>query len=213
MIGNKMPLQNRVLPTGEIVAHPARGTYMGNRGILHTENRTLGQARWRHKAWIVCQLEFRDRHSDVMPPNRYTRLFFLDEAVAFSAGHRPCAECRRQAYNSFKSKWLFSEGLSTCRASDMDTQLHRERVNRKHKTNAASTSAIEVLPNGTFIRLPDHPSAFLIRDDALFAFRETHYEAPIRRPKSKVVTVLTPPSIVDVLRLGYLADLHPSIPK
>jgi len=206
-----MPLQNRVIPTGEIVAHPARGTYMGNRGILHTANQTLSHARWRHKAWIICLLKFKGRHSEVMPLNRYTRLFFLDEAVALSAGHRPCAECRRQVYNSFKSKWLKSQGVAACRASDMDNKLHGERIDQKLKTQRTTTSPIERLPSGVFIRLSEHQPAYLVQDDALYAFKGTHYGGPVRRPKSGPVSVLTPPSTVEVLRAGYLPDLHPSI--
>ncbi|MGC1286245.1 MAG: hypothetical protein WA895_25305, partial [Streptosporangiaceae bacterium] len=92
------PLQNRVTPEGEIVADPARGTLMGNRGCLHRADRTLGVTRWRSKMWICCVLRWRDVRRDVMPPGRWTALFFLDEATALAAGHRPCGYCRRVAY-------------------------------------------------------------------------------------------------------------------
>ena len=91
-----MPLQNRVTPTGEIIATTARGTMMGNRGgAFHTAAQTLTHRRWKTKAWICCVIEFKGRHRVVMSPNRYTELFFLDEATALAAGHRPCFECRR----------------------------------------------------------------------------------------------------------------------
>ena len=117
------PLQNRVLPTGEIVAIPARGTMTGNRGILHRPDKTLGRARWTHKAWICCVIDFRGRRRDVMGGRSWTELFFLDEAVAFAAGHRPCAYCRRPAYTAFKAAW---DGAP--KATEMDRVLHLERL-------------------------------------------------------------------------------------
>ncbi|MGB8623555.1 MAG: hypothetical protein WCD16_12105, partial [Paracoccaceae bacterium] len=105
-----MPLQNRVLPTGEIVVHPARADFMGNRGILHGGNRQLGTARWRHKTWITCLLSFKGRKRVPMTPGRYTELFFLDEAVALAAGHRPCAECRRADFLRYRDAWQAATG-------------------------------------------------------------------------------------------------------
>ena len=99
--GAKMPLQNRVTPGGEIIADPARGTLMGNRGILHDAGQRLGVARWRHPHWIYCRLSFKGRRRAVMAPGRYTELFFLDEASALAAGHRPCYECRREDFLRF----------------------------------------------------------------------------------------------------------------
>src|SRR5262245_6877749 len=94
------PKQNRVDPFGRLHAVEARGTWMGNRGVLHNER---GQvvAQWRLKRWITCTLSFKNRWRPVFTPRRYSELFFLDEATAFSAGHRPCAECRRERYNEF----------------------------------------------------------------------------------------------------------------
>jgi hypothetical protein len=101
-----MPLQNRVIPSGEIISDPSRAAkFMGNRGILHDDERRLGRARWRHRAWIVCALSFNGRRRTLMAPGSYTELFFLDEAVAFAAGHRPCGECRREAYLRFLEGW------------------------------------------------------------------------------------------------------------
>src|SRR5215831_3341931 len=96
-----MPLQNRVTPSGEIVADPSRGLLMGNRGCLHGQGRTLGVSRWRSKLWICCLLDYKGVQRDPMPPGRWTALFFLDEATALSAGHRPCAYCRRPDYLAF----------------------------------------------------------------------------------------------------------------
>jgi hypothetical protein len=100
-----MPLQNRVDPWGRLVALNLRGTWLGNRGILHNEKKKI-IAPWRHKAWVTCQLEFKGRKRQIFSPGSYSELFFLDEVTAFAAGHRPCAECRRDRYNEFKAAWL-----------------------------------------------------------------------------------------------------------
>src|SRR5215211_2432471 len=118
------PLQNRVTPTGEIVSDPARGLLMGNRGCLHDQDRTLRTARWRSKLWICCRLDFKGARRDPMPPGRWTALFFLDEATALSAGHRPCAYCRRADYLAYAEAWRRAAGLTVrLRAWEMDAQL------------------------------------------------------------------------------------------
>src|SRR5262249_48279462 len=122
--------QNRVNPFGDLIAVPDRGTFMGNRGILHD---TWGRIRrpWTVKRWLVCVLEFRGRKRTVMTPNRYTELFFLDEATALAAGHRPCAECRHARYIAFRDAWAKGRGRSRSprpSADDMDNVLHAERV-------------------------------------------------------------------------------------
>ncbi len=206
-----MPRQNRVTPSGEIIAHSARGTFMGNRGILHNRDKSLGRSRWRHKAWIICLLAFKNRHSDVMPRNGYTRLFFLDEAVALAAGHRPCAECRHRAYASFKTVWMLNKGLSSCRAAQMDSRLHHERVQPLTRTQRTTQAPLTDLPNGTFIQLPDHAPTYLVWGDGLYAYEYTHYAAPIQRPIAARVSVLTPPSTVQVLKAGYQPEIDASL--
>ncbi|MEL7303179.1 MAG: hypothetical protein AAGJ53_05760, partial [Pseudomonadota bacterium] len=131
------PLQNRVRPDGEIVAISERGTMMGNRGgRIHTTDKTLSRRRWASHHWICCVLEFRGRQREVMAPRSYTELFFLDEATAFAAGHRPCFECRRADANRFAE--VFAETRSdsdsgdtvkTTRATvaEIDAVLHAER--------------------------------------------------------------------------------------
>src|ERR1700730_14192737 len=105
LIANRHPLQNRVDPFGRLIRTTARGAWMGNRGLIHNEYQQIVRT-FRLKAWITCRLEFKGWYRKVMSPNRYTELFFLDEATAFSAGHRPCAECRREDFNRFKAAWL-----------------------------------------------------------------------------------------------------------
>src|SRR6266542_4514974 len=125
----RMPLQNRVLPTQEIVADPGRGLLMGNRGALHGPDRRLGTTRWRTNAWICCVLDWKGVRRDPMPPGRWTALFFFDEAVALAAGHRPCAYCRRRDFLLYARAWATGRGLDERpRAPAMDAQLHLERV-------------------------------------------------------------------------------------
>src|SRR6266516_5495890 len=115
-----MPLRNRVTPLGELIETPERGLVFGNRGRLHDESRRV-RRNYDARRWIACRLEFRGRRREPMPPGRYTGLFFLDDATALSAGHRPCAECRRDDYRSFL-------GLTGAAGADeLDRRLHAER--------------------------------------------------------------------------------------
>ena len=120
-----MPERNRVTPFGDIIATPARGAWTGNRGQLHRGHEIV-----RFHAsdlWITCALEFRGRWHEQWQPGRYTYLYFFDEAVSLAAGHRPCAECRRESYNAYRAAW--SEGLGTVLPSpkDQNSQMHGER--------------------------------------------------------------------------------------
>ena len=128
-----MPLQNRVDPRGTIFRSTARGTMMGNRGpAIHNEHREIVRP-FNGRRWITCVLEFKGRRRTVMSPGRYTELFFLDEAVAFAAGHRPCAECRRARFNEFRRAWMASiapERAGKSPAPEIDAELHRARIDR-----------------------------------------------------------------------------------
>lgn len=204
-----MPLQNRVTPTSEIIATPERGLFMGNRGILHGDDRRLGSARWRHKAWITCLTTFRGRHRAVMTPQCYTELFFLDEAVALAAGHRPCAECRRADYNRFRTAWADAQGHPAPRAPDMDRALHAARVTRTRQ-QITHRGDIADLPDGAFLRLPGDATPLLVRADRLLPYAPGGYGAARPRPARGPVTVLTPRPLLDVLRAGFAPHLHPS---
>ena len=124
-----MPLQNRVTPTGEIIATPHRGLFTGNRGIIHDPaTKTLLKKRWSCPAWLICVTEFRGRRRKVMGGRSWTELFFLDEATAFAAGHRPCFYCRRDDANRFAlpgRREIMCTGLL---APDIDAVLHRQRL-------------------------------------------------------------------------------------
>ncbi|WP_095589228.1 hypothetical protein [Actibacterium ureilyticum] len=196
-----MARQNRVTPEGAFIASPARGTLMGNRGILHDAQGRLGTARWRHKAWICCVLRFRGRHRQIMQPNRYTELFFLDEAVALAAGHRPCAECRRADFNAYRATWP-----GTPRAPEMDAELHRHRIGPGSRLVRPHRGDFADLPDGAFVRMGD--ACLLVRGDALWPYAPTGYGPARPRPKTGGVAVLTPPPNLCALRAGYAPALH-----
>src|ERR1700676_5223498 len=168
-----MPLQNRVDPCGNIFRSPARGTFMGNRGgALHNADREIVRS-FKSKRWIACVLEFRGRYRRVMSPRRYTELFFLDEAVAFAAGHRPCAECRREPFNAFKDAWQRAHRQADPPfADEMDLELHPARFDRRRK-KVTYQAALRSLPDGCFVQLDG--SACVIWQDSLLVWTPEGY--------------------------------------
>ena len=203
-----MTLQNRVLPDGEIVAIGARGLMMGNRGgALHDANRALGRRRWVSKQWICCRLAFNDRYRTVMAPNRYTELFFLDEATALAAGHRPCFECRRQEFLWFAALWARAAGKTgRATAGEMDAVLHAERVDEAGR-KVLWQAPLADLPSGTVVRHGGAPH--LVLSGWLLPWTPEGYGAALSRP-DEAAAVLTPRSTVAVLSAGYCPMLHPS---
>jgi hypothetical protein len=199
-----LPRQNRVTPEGEIVADPARGTLMGNRGRLHRPDGTLGTARWTTTAWIACALRFKDRRRTIMAPGSYTELFFLDEATAYAAGHRPCAECRRQAFRAFRDLWGAVHGPAS--APEIDADLHAARTRRDRTKVTYEASAID-LPDGTMIRSAQGPA--LLRGGAALPWNPGGYGPPVDRPAGRT-TVLTPAPTVALFRAGLCPELHPT---
>ncbi|MGH3398601.1 MAG: hypothetical protein ACRDPO_28335 [Streptosporangiaceae bacterium] len=204
------PLQNRVLPTGEIVSDPARGLLMGNRGCIHRPDRTLGPARWRTKMWISCVLVWRDVRRDVMPPGRWTALFFLDEATAMAAGHRPCGYCRREDYLAYAGAWQRAAGLAQrLRAGEMDTVLHAERVDPRTRRQRTRPVRAGELPDGAMIR-HDGVIGLLTGGRVLPWSIEGYLADPIPVEPGTSVQLLTPPSSVAAMTAGYRPVLHPS---
>jgi hypothetical protein len=199
-----MPLQNRVTPFGEIAALPGRGLMMGNRGILHDDRRHIVRFS-QTRRWITCVLEYKNIRRTVMRPHSYTELFFLDEATAFSAGHRPCAECRRPDYNRFRDLWATCHG-GPAGAHVIDSQLQTERGGPRRKQTY--TADLRTLPDGAFITLDDR--AWLVWGANLFAWSDSGYTERRPRPALSEVQVLTPPSIVRVFSAGYRPMVHPS---
>lgn len=209
-----MAYQNRVNPFGQIVATSARGNLMGNRGCLHdTGDRPVRQ--YQSRRWISCVLDFKGRARKPMPPGQYTSLFFLDEATALAAGHRPCAECQRERFNLFCAHWAATHpercSDSRCSVDIIDRTLHAERISDQHyqrqKTKTTYTAQLSQLPNGTFITLDAAP--YVVHDDTLLRWSFEGYRAPIARLSAEV-QVLTPHSIVQTLTHGYLPLLHPT---
>ncbi|MCB0213088.1 MAG: hypothetical protein KDJ52_27340 [Anaerolineae bacterium] len=200
-----MPLQNRVDPFGNIHAVADRGAWLGNRGILHDAQRTLAHYH-RNKAWIICRLQFKGRQRTPMTPGTYTELFFLDEATALAAGHRPCAECNRPRYNEFVRLWRQAHPDSR---EPIDTVLHRSRFIPRQRDwrqkKRTYTAPLNGLPDATFITLDPTPTAapYLVLADALHPWHFSGYGPAIARPQHQTVTVLTPEPTVRVLRAGF----------
>jgi hypothetical protein len=203
-----MPLQNRVLPTGEIVTHPGRGLLMGNRGTLHGDDRRLRTARWRSKAWICCLLDFRGVRREPMPPGRWTALFFLDEATALAAGHRPCAYCRRAEFLRYAGCWASGHGLAERpRAPVIDARLHGERVEQHTRRQRTTTRLVAGLPDGAMVRYGDRPA--LVLGGKVLGWSWEGYAPPVEPPDQELV-VLTPPSSLVALAAGFSPLLHPT---
>jgi hypothetical protein len=205
---HSMPRQNRVTPFCEFEATPARGVFMGNRGILHDEQGRLGSARWRHKNWVACALSFKNRRRAIMAPGRYTELFFCDEAVALAAGHRPCAECRRPDFERYASAWQRAFGLAhPAKAREMDDELHRARVSGKRQ--ATFSAKLADLADGTFVSFPQEPgAAWLVWCGYLRRWSHEGYREARPVVLSDEVDVLTPEPTARVLAAGYALVVH-----
>ncbi|MCZ7545360.1 MAG: hypothetical protein M5R40_18390 [Anaerolineae bacterium] len=167
-----MPRQNRVTPFGEIVAYPERGLFMGNRGILVDAHGNLTRRRWSSPAWITCALEFKGRRLPLMEPGHNTQLFFLDEATALAAGHRPCGECRRADFDRFKALWLEANAARVAgplpRIGQIDRAIHVERVHARQRTQLTYRDSLDALANGVFVTLDDARAAYLVWDGVLW---------------------------------------------
>ncbi|HUN52857.1 MAG TPA: DUF3565 domain-containing protein [Candidatus Sulfotelmatobacter sp.] len=206
-----MTWQNRVTPFGNLVAVPARGALTGNRGILHDAAGNLGAARWRHKVWIACLLRFRGRHRPVMQPGRYTHLFFLDEATALAAGHRPCFECRHRDATAFADAWMRGNrpGEAYPGIAVIDGVLQRDRVSRG-RSKVTHAAGLAALPDGCFVTLPDDADvAWLLWRGRLHRWTAAGYGESLMAP-DRMVTVLTPRCIVAALAAGYRPSVHAS---
>ena len=200
-------LQNRVDPFGNIIRTPERGAWLGNRGVIHNKEKQIVRP-FKIKAWITCVLEFRGRHREVMMPNRWTELFFLDEATAFSAGHRPCFQCRYIDHQRFKEFWLKGNpqyGLNMkTPVSKIDDIIHSERVTAD-KSKVTYEGDIKALPEGVFVLYNEKPH--LIKNHQLYRWSPGGYGAPIDPPQVEKITVLTPQSIVSMISAGYAPQM------
>jgi hypothetical protein len=201
-----MPLQNRVTPTGDIIATPHRGMFTGNRGIIHDPATKTLTRRWAGPAWLICVCEFRGRRREVMGGRSWTELFFLDEATAFSAGHRPCFYCRRDDANRFRAAWQQGNGVTRVLARDIDAVLHRERLEGRAKRLHALPAPIERLPDGAMVALDG--KSYLIANGRVLRWSFDGYREA-QNPIEDAM-LLTPPSTLHALSAGYRPVLHGS---
>lgn len=199
-----MPLQNRVTPYGGIIAHAGRGTLMGNRGTLCEEAGRL-KRQWQTRRWITCLIDFGGRRRTVMQPQVWTAIFFLDEATAFAAGHRPCAYCRRDDYKRFQSLWVAVHG-APADANAMDAVMDADRRNGCHKRTYQAAAA--ELPAGVFITIEG--SAWLLGERAMMQWSMEGYGDRRPRPTRGTVDVITPRALAGIIAGGYSPRLHPS---
>lgn len=204
-----MPLQNRVAPDGEICVTAARGTMMGNRGgCFHRDDQTLKGRRWANRQWICCVLEFKARRRKLMQPGLYTELFFLDEATAFAAGHRPCFECRRGDALRFQSLWAKAMASTMPPAAPvMDVVLHDQRLTSQGEKRVC-VALTDALPHGAMFR--HEGDIHVVADGGVCRWSFDGYGPRDVRPRAVPVEVLTPPAIVAILTAGYRPQLHVS---
>jgi hypothetical protein len=201
-----MPARNRVTPTGDIEAIPLRCAWTGNRGILHSGHEIV-----RFHAsdlWITCALQFRGRRHEQWQPHHYTFLYFHDEAVSFSAGHRPCAECRRDSYDTYRAAWADGLGVNVPSAKLMNQQLHRERIFRGTHRRRIHPLSWADLPDGAFVLLDSSPAVVI--GDQLTEWTRAGYGARRARPTHGTAQVITPPTTVAALRAGYPVQVDDS---
>lgn len=202
-----MPLQNRVTPTGDIIATPHRGLFTGNRGIIHDPaTKTLLKKRWSTPAWLTCTCEFRGRHREVMAQRSWTELFFLDEATALAAGHRPCFYCRRDDANRFRAAWEKGNRVHDVRMHDIDTVLHHERLDHGKKRLHALLMPFDQLPEGAMVQRGEE--SFLVTQGRVLLWSPAGYVA-VEHPPGEAA-LLTPPSTLRAMNAGYQPVLHPT---
>jgi hypothetical protein len=205
-----MPLRNRVTPLGELIAAPARGLVYGNRGCLHDAAGNI-RRRYAVRRWIACRLEFKGwQRGPMMQPGKFTELFFLDEATALAAGHRPCALCRREDYRAFSAHWQNLHPRQRG-ADDIDAQLHAERVDRATRGHRLHHRPYSGLPDGSFVLHQGAP--MLVHGTSLRLWSAAGYLARTTRPRHGDASVITPPSLLAVLAAGWEGAVpltHPS---
>jgi hypothetical protein len=202
-----MPLQNRVTPFGDIVALPQRGLFIGNRGIIHDPvTKTLLKRRWTTKAWLVCTCDYRGIRRSMMEGRSWTELFFLDEATALAAGHRPCFLCRRASAETFRAAWAAGNGVASPKASAIDRVLHRERLDGNRKRVHGLPRRVRDLPDGAMVAARD--AAFLLLGGVALRWEIEGYR--VAGEPAAIEGLLTPPSSLRALAAGYRPTLHPS---
>lgn len=202
-----MPLQNRVDPWGNLLAINTRGFWLGNRGILHNDQQQIIRTHT-HKAWVICQLNFKGRQRKVFSPNHYSELFFLDEATALAAGHRPCAECQRERFNVFKQLWLKvnwpNHELTRISISEIDKWLHQERIGKNQFYPFVE------LPVGAFFEHENRP--LLNWHNGYYLWTADGYMRIASNLRLRdEIQLITPRSVVNIIKAGFIPQIHRSI--
>ena len=195
----RSPLQNRVTPLGDIIATPHRGMFTGNRGIIHDPRTKTLTRRWASRAWLTCVCEFRGRRRQVMGGRSWTELFFLDEATALAAGHRPCFFCRRDDANRFRAAWEEGNGVRRVLARDIDAVLHRERLSGAKKRMHALPMSLQELPDGAMLQ--EGAESYLVLQSRALKWSPAGYRNAPNAIKDAML--LTPPSTLRALSAGY----------
>jgi hypothetical protein len=202
-----MPLQNRVNPEGDICVSTARGTLMGNRGCLHNAAKQI-VSKSKRDAWVTCALRFKDVRRPLMDGTSYTELFFLDEATALAAGHRPCNTCRSDRYKAFMTAWgAGNRSGAKVLAGEVDAQMKQDRSPAARE----QVASVAGLPDGVIVKQKASATCYLIRGGKLYPWSFAGYGAP--QPASAVsgpFVVLTPGSTVQAIRQGYNVEIHSS---
>jgi hypothetical protein len=198
-----MPRQNRVTPFSDVIATPARGAWLGNRGCIHDAEGRIRRL-CASRRWIICLLQYKGVRRRLMQPGRWTELFFLDEATALAAGHRPCAYCQRDRYNEFRRYWTLANPKLTAGrlpgADELDTLLHAERLDARRQ-RITYDERLGSLPDGAFV--VQDGEAHVVRTSRLWRWRPEGYTDPIELQPDQTVAVLTPRSVVNTLAAGY----------
>jgi len=180
---------------------------MGNRGILHDKQGELTKKRWIHKSWVTCTLDYKGykRTPKARKPDEYTELFFLDEATALAAGHRPCGQCRRKDFIRFVDCWLAgNEQPEVTTIKQLDAELHAERV-----ATQLCSALIDELPDGVFVAFSTEPeTAWLLWNGELLKWQPNGYSERRAKPAGSSVILLTPLSTVNAIAAGYIPHVH-----
>ena len=205
-----MPRQNRVTPVSSIIATPERGRWLGNRGCIHDEAGRIRRL-YQTRRWIICLLQYKEKHRELMQPGRWTELFFLDEATALAAGHRPCAYCQRARYEEFRSLWGQANPrlATTARpgADEIDLGLHAERLDAQRQ-RITFRAPLASVPDAAFVVIDDEP--YLYYGSRLWRWRPGGYDNGIDLPAASQVAVLTPRSVVNTLAAGFKVQVDRS---
>jgi len=208
-----MPHRNRVDPWGTLIETPARGAWFGNRGCLHDKGGRITDRKPPVDAWIICLLEFKGRRRTLLQPGRYTELFFLDEATALAAGHRPCGECRYEDLRRFGACWPHKRpGQPFALAAEIDPILGRERADAAHRERVVTIDPAKPPPDGVMLALMGDPSedAFLCAGGALRRWSPAGYGGKLPWAEPAAALLLTPPSTVRAIANGFRPQIDPS---